>query len=325
MIEVQNITKRFGATLAVDRVSFTVNKGEVVGFLGPNGAGKTTTMRVMLGLLVPDDGNVRINGKDLWEEPVALREQVGYLPENTPLYEELPTIDFLRFIGSMRGLKGKALQQRVDEVIETCALTEMVYKDIAELSRGYRQRVGLASAIIHDPPCLILDEPTSGLDPTQIVEIRRMIRQAGKEKAILFSTHILDEAQKTSDRIIVISNGRIVAEGTPETLARLAQAQNLYEVEFIGDKQALLGRIADKVSIAEEEELPDGWTRFLFSSPTDGDMSEAIFSAVVSISGRLRKLVPKVASLEEVFLQLTQGASVSSKASPAEGSETAQA
>ncbi len=307
MIEVLGITKRFGATLAVDNVSFTVGKGEIVGFLGPNGAGKTTSMRVIMGVISPDAGTVKVNGKDLWEEPSSLRKQIGYLPENTPLYEELPVVDLLRFVGNLHGLNGKALEQRIEELVEICALKEMVYKDVAELSRGYRQRVGLAVAFVNDPPCLILDEPTSGLDPTQIVEIRRLIREAGKEKAILFSTHILDEAQKTSDRILVISRGRIVAEGTPETLTRLARGQNLYEVEFLGDRNLLIRKLADSLSIAEEESLTDGWTRFVFAGGADEDKSEVIFASVVSVGGRLRKLVPKVATLEEVFLELTRG------------------
>ncbi len=309
MIEVREITKHFGETLAVDNVNLTVNKGEVVGFLGPNGAGKTTTMRVMMGLLTPETGTVRVNGKDLWEEPIALREQIGYLPENTPLYEELPVIDLLRFVGRMHKIYGRKLEDRIDEIIQICSLSEMVYKDVAELSRGYRQRVGLAVAIIHDPPCLILDEPTSGLDPTQIIEIRRLIREAGKEKAILFSTHILDEAQKTSDRIVVISRGRIVAEGTPESLAKMASGQKSYEIEFIGDKPSLLSKLSDFVAVTEEEKLMDGWTRFFLTSTNDLDVSENIFNAVVSVNGKMRKLIPKVATMEEVFLELTRGES----------------
>jgi len=307
MIEVENITKYYGSTLAVDDVSFRVNEGEVVGFLGPNGAGKTTAMRIMLGLLTPDRGTVRLNGIDLWQDSVALRKNIGYLPENTPLYEELSVVDLLRFVGSVRGIKGKALNRRVDELIEICSLTEMAYKDVGELSRGYRQRVGLALAIIHDPPCLVLDEPTTGLDPTQIVEIRRLIREFGTKKAILFSTHILDEAQKTSDRILVISRGKIVAEGTPETLTRLARGQNLYEVEFFGDKDAFVKKLEGVLELAEEENLPDGWVRMVLVGKTQEDLSERVFSEVVSSGGKLRKLVPRVATLEEVFLELTRG------------------
>mgnify|MGYP001025381785 CR=1 FL=1 len=320
MIEVENITKYYGSTLAVDDVSFRVNEGEVVGFLGPNGAGKTTAMRVMLGLLIPDRGTVRLNGTDLWQDSVGLRRNIGYLPENTPLYDELSVVDLLRFVGSMRGIRGKALNKRVDELVDICSLSEMAYKDVGELSRGYRQRVGLALAIIHDPPCLVLDEPTTGLDPTQIVEIRKLIREFGTKKAILFSTHILDEAQKTSDRILVISRGKIVAEGTPETLTRLARGQNFYEVEFFGEKSALLEKLQGALELGEEENLPDGWVRMVLVGRTQEDLSEKVFSAVVSSGGKLRKLIPRVATLEEVFLELTRGEFATRSPSPASGS-----
>lgn len=307
MIEVEHLTRRFGATLAVDDVSFQVKQGEIVGFLGPNGAGKTTAMRLITGLLYPHAGSVRVNGLDVFEEPVAVRQQLGYLPEDTPLYDDMPVIDFLRFIGSIRGIRRAELNRKVNEMVEVCSLADMAYKDIAELSRGYRQRVGLAQALIHDPPVLILDEPTSGLDPTQIVEIRKLIRNIGKEKAILFSTHILDEAQKTADRIVVISRGRIVAEGNPETLSRKAHGRDSYEVEFSGDFSALEGKLGRLVDVTGRKETGHGWQHISFAGKTSGDVSADIFDAAVAVGGRLRRLQKHAATLEEVFLELTRG------------------
>ena len=308
MIEIEHLTRRFGSVVAVDDVSFQVKAGEIVGFLGPNGAGKTTTMRMITGVLYPHGGTVRLNGRDVMEEPVAVRRDLGYLPENTPLYDEMPVIDFLRFVGSIRGIRGASLSQRVNEMVEVCALGNMAYKDISELSRGYRQRVGLAQALIHDPPVLIMDEPTAGLDPTQIVEIRKLIRDIGKEKAILFSTHILDEAQKTSDRIVVISKGRIAAEGDPETLMRQASGRDSYEVEFSGNLAALKAKLAPVLDVTSEREMGDGWMHISLAGKTGEDASADIFDATVADGGRLRRLQKQEATLEDVFLELTRGA-----------------
>jgi len=307
MIEVEHLTRRFGATVAVDDVSFEVKPGEIVGFLGPNGAGKTTAMRVITGLLYPHAGRVRVNGQDVFDDSASVRQGLGYLPENTPLYDEMPVIDFLRFIGAIRGLRGAELRSRIDEMVVVCSLGEMAFKDIGELSRGYRQRVGLAQALMHDPPVLVFDEPTSGLDPTQIVEIRKLIRDIGKQKAILFSTHILDEAQKTSDRILVISHGRIVAEGSPETLSRQVHGRDVYKVEFAGDVAALEARLAQLLEPTGRLDIEEGWAHIVLTCKTTGDVSADIFDAAVAVGGRLRRLQKQAATLEEVFLELTRG------------------
>jgi len=307
MIEVENLTKKFGATLAVDNVTFTVKPGEVVGFLGPNGAGKTTTMRVITGLIYPQAGTARVNGYDIWDDPVAVKRSLGYLPESTPLYEEMGVVDFLRFTAEARGIPKKDIQARVDEMIETCALKDMAFKDVSELSRGYRQRVGLAQALIHDPPALILDEPTSGLDPTQILEIRKLVRKLGESKAILFSTHILDEAQKTCDRILIITDGRLVGEGSPQELAAMAKGSSLYRVEYRGELQRLLSAVPVHMKVVQEQRLPDGWMALDISSSEADDRSEELFDAVVAAEGKLRRLARKEATLEEVFLHLTGG------------------
>ncbi|OGK09823.1 MAG: hypothetical protein A2Y63_04770 [Candidatus Riflebacteria bacterium RBG_13_59_9] len=307
MIKVENLTKRFGSTVAVDDVSFIVKPGEVVGFLGPNGAGKTTTMRIIAALMYPQSGTVSVNGRDIWREPVEVRKLLGYLPETTPLYEEMSTIDFLHFIAAVRGIPPREIPARVEEMIEVCALQAMVYKDISELSRGYRQRVGLAQALIHDPPVLVLDEPTSGLDPTQILEIRKLVRKLGQTKAILFSTHILDEASKTSDRILIISDGKLVGEGSPQELSVMASGEAFYSVELQGDADAFVEKLPEYFAVAARHPAPEGTTALELSCSEPSDRSEDLFDLTVAINGKLRRLNRKETTLEEVFLKLTKG------------------
>jgi ABC-2 type transport system ATP-binding protein len=217
MIKVEGITKRFGPTLAVDDVSFEVNEGEVVGFIGPNGAGKSTTLRIITNYYNPDQGRISIAGHDIRTRPELVRQSLGYLPEGTPLYQEMGVVEYLTFLANVHGLKGQSARDRVDGIIETTRLTEMAHKDIGQLSRGYRQRVGLAQALIHDPPFLILDEPHTGLDPIQIKDIRELIIEIGHSKAILYSSHVLPEVLLTSTRMIIINRGRKVADGTLES------------------------------------------------------------------------------------------------------------
>jgi ABC-2 type transport system ATP-binding protein len=306
MIEVEHLTKRFGATLAVDDVSFTVKPGEVVGFLGPNGAGKTTTMRVLTGLIMPQAGTARVNGKDIWEQPVEVRRVLGYLPESTPLYEEMSVTDFLRFIAEVRGIAKKDIKSKVDEMIETCSLQTMAFKDISELSRGFRQRVGLAQALIHDPPVLILDEPTSGLDPTQILEIRKLVCTLGKTKAILFSTHILDEASKTCDRILIISDGKLVGEGSPQDLAAMTAGEAVYTLEIKGDADAFLSKLPAEFKLGKRTVEGDRTVLELASLDVT-DRSEELFDFAADAGCKLLRLNRMEASLEEVFLKLTKG------------------
>jgi len=307
MIEVENLTKRFGSTLAVDTVSFTVKPGEVVGFLGPNGAGKTTTMRIITGLIYPQSGTARVNGMDIWDEPVDVRKLLGYLPEATPLYDEMNVMDFLGFVATVRGIPPREIAARVERMIEVCSLQTMAFKDISELSRGFRQRVGLAQALIHDPPALVLDEPTSGLDPTQILEIRRLVRELGKEKAILFSTHILDEANKTCDRILIINNGRLVGEGSPHDLAAMASGETIYSLEFKGDTELLTEKLPDHFKVTHSRPGGEGYTGLELACSDPADHSEELFDLTVSVGGKLRQLSRKEATLEDVFLELTKG------------------
>lgn len=218
MIEVRNLVKHYGDVKAVDDISFTVKNGEILGFLGPNGAGKTTTLKVITGYLSPTAGNVFVDGMNVLDDSMEIRKMIGYLPEMNPLYHDMQVYDFLEFVARVREIDKNQFRTRLNEVIDLCGLKGVVHKNINELSKGYCQRVGLAQAIIHDPEILILDEPTSGLDPNQIVEIRGLIKNLGKEKTVIISSHILQEMQATADRMIIINKGRIVADGTVEEL-----------------------------------------------------------------------------------------------------------
>lgn len=218
MIEVESLTKRFGKKTAVDHLSFSVEKGEVLGFLGPNGAGKSTTMRMLTGFFPPTSGNARICGISMIDRPMAAKRLIGYLPESAPVYNDMTVIGFLKFCAEARGLHGGKRRSAIESAIEACALEQVVRQSIATLSKGYRHRACLAQALLHDPEVLILDEPTDGLDPNQKHEIRQLIRRLGKEKAILFSTHILEEVDAACSRVLIVDRGKIVADGTPEQL-----------------------------------------------------------------------------------------------------------
>src|SRR5436309_543567 len=212
MIRVQEITKKYARNLAVDHISFEVQKGEIVGFLGPNGAGKTTTMRMLTCFLPPTSGTATVAGFDVLEQPLEVKKRIGYLPEMPPLYPEMGTAEYLSFVGKLKGLSGAELSKRIDYVCERCAIADVKKKLLGRLSKGYRQRVGLAQAIIHNPDVLILDEPTAGLDPNQLVEIRELIRNIGKEKTVMLSTHIMQEVEAICDRTIIVNKGKIVAD-----------------------------------------------------------------------------------------------------------------
>jgi ABC-2 type transport system ATP-binding protein len=218
MIEIKNLTKKFGQNLVLDNLSFSVAKGEILGFLGPNGAGKTTTMKIITSFWSPTSGSILIGGLDTSSDSLATRRKIGYLPETVPLYEDMRVFEYLKFVAEIRGLDKSQVKARIKEVVITCGLTKVLRQPIEELSKGFRQRVGLAQAIMHEPDILILDEPTTGLDPNQIVEIRDLIKKIGQEKTVIFSTHILGEVSATCNRVIIINNGKIVGQGTPKEL-----------------------------------------------------------------------------------------------------------
>ena len=229
-IRISSLTRRYGDQIAVNDISFTVRTGEVLGFLGPNGAGKTTTMKMICGSIAPDAGQIEVGGYSALTEAEHVRKLIGYLPENNPLYLDMPVIDMLRFTARLQGVEKSRVSERIGEMIRVCGLDAEKHKRIGELSKGYRQRVGLAQAMVHDPEVLILDEPTTGLDPNQIVEIRELIRELGRAKTVIFSTHILPEVEATCDRILIIHKGRIVADGDPLTLRKQAMGKEMLRV-----------------------------------------------------------------------------------------------
>ena len=255
MIEIRNLTKRFGPLTAVDGVSFDVGRGEVLGFLGPNGAGKSTTMKMVTGFLAPDGGTVRIGGTDIAEDPVAVKRRIGYLPEGAPLYGEMTTRAFLGFIAGIRGFRGAEAQRRVDTAAGRVSLGSIIEKPIGTLSKGFKRRVGLAQAILHDPPILILDEPTDGLDPNQKHEVRTLIRGMSKEKAIVLSTHILEEVDAVCTRATIIANGRVVSDGTPEELLRRSRTHNALRLGLarVEDAGGVIGKLKTVPGVAGAE------------------------------------------------------------------------
>lgn len=311
MIEVKNLLKTYGSTRAVDDISFTINKGEVVGLLGPNGAGKTTTMRILTCYISPDSGMASVGGYSVIDQSLDVRRILGYLPEAAPLYQEMNVIDYLGFISDIHGL-GAAKKGRIEAMVETTGLSGVVHKDINELSKGYRQRVGLATAMIHDPEYLILDEPTTGLDPNQIVEIRNLIRKIGhdRNRCVILSTHILPEVEATCDRAIIINDGKIIAEGTPTELSGFAHGSDVYHVDAIGNSNIIEAAFKSNSKISSFTLKSDSGNNHLvydITSASNQDISEEIFDLAVSKGFKLTRLHREVASLEDIFRTLTIG------------------
>jgi ABC-2 type transport system ATP-binding protein len=306
MIEVQNLTKRYPTRVAVDDVTFSVRSGEIVGFLGPNGAGKTTTMRVLTGFLPPTSGSARVAGHDVVAESRKARAAIGYLPESAALYPEMRVREFLAYRARLEGVPGSAVGERVSEAVERCLLSEVAGRRIENLSKGFRQRTSLAGALVHQPPVLVLDEPTVGLDPMQIIKIRETIRALGKERAVLLSTHILPEVDAVCDRILIISEGRIVAEGTASQLRQKFAQRPVLSAAFRGTVPAreALASLPGVVSV--EEHAGEKETRVRLECEPDADPSEAVFQMAVSKGWILRALSRDQLSLEEVFVRLTQ-------------------
>ncbi len=309
MIQVENLTKSYGKTRALKGVSFSINKGEIVGFLGPNGAGKSTTMKILTCYMPADSGSASVAGYDTFDSSLEVRKRIGYLPESAPLYTDMPVVDFLKFAGSMHGLKGNRLQKQVKNVIDRTGLGSAVAKNIGELSKGYRQRVGLAQALIHEPDFLVLDEPTSGLDPNQIVEIRDLIREIGREKTVILSTHILPEVTATCDRAIIISDGRVVASGTPDELIRRGSGAAGITTSIRGpqpDVEHKVAAIPGVDTVRQLEVLKDKTVRLHVDSENGQDLPEKIFRCCVDNGWTLTELRQDVASLEDVFAELTR-------------------
>ena len=302
-VEVKHLTKIFGHQRAVDNISFQVGTGQILGFLGPNGAGKSTTMKIATCYLPPSSGTILVNGHDVTLEPLAVRRVVGNLPEHNPLSLDMYVTEYLEFAGHLHQLKGQVLQQRVREMVSLCGLSAEQGKKIGSLSKGYRQRVGLAQALIHDPQVLILDEPTTGLDPNQLQEIRSLIRNIGKEKTVIFSTHIMQEVSAICDRVVIINQGQVVADSLVAELEKGPREEVLTIVEFENDiDQALLQSIP---GVRQVEALPGHQYR-LRSNPGQ-DVRSAVFSLAAQHQWSLVGLRQEENSLEKVFRELTEG------------------
>ena len=308
MIEVQNLTKRFVGRTAVDGISFSVGKGEVVGFLGPNGAGKTTTMRMLTGYLPPSSGKAAIAGHDVFDDSLKARREIGYMPENVPLYEDMRVTEYLSFRAGLKGVKIREVRSSVDRALELCGLVDVKKKMIGSLSKGYRQRVGLADALVHRPRLLILDEPTNGLDPNQIRQVRALITQLSADHTILLSTHILSEVEVTCRRVIIINRGRIRADDTPENLAGNMQSSGTVSVELrtapAGAEEKL--QALEPVRRLTVEAVGDGWHRFDLKVEPEPDVREEISRLAAAQNWPLRELTRHTATLEDVFVELTK-------------------
>jgi ABC-2 type transport system ATP-binding protein len=305
MIEVQRITKRYGAHTAIDHVTFSVAKGEVLAFLGPNGAGKTTTMRILTGFLPATSGSATVAGFDCFEQSMEVKRRIGYLPENPPLYHELTVREYLTFVGRLKGLRGEELTRQQDRVLERLSLGDVRHRLIGNLSRGYRQRVGLAQALIHDPPVLILDEPTVGLDPKQIIEIRDLIRNLAGSHSVILSTHILPEATAVCQRVVIISRGRIVAEDTPDHLSAQLRRSEKISLSLRTPPPDVDERLRAMKGVVNLFPQPESGT-FVIECALGQDIREELARLAVTSGWGLLELKSMSMSLEDVFLQLTQ-------------------
>ncbi len=309
MIEINHLTKVYGIQKAVNDISFRVEQGEIVGFLGPNGAGKTTTMKIITCFMPPTSGDVKIGELSVAENSLEIRRMIGYLPESNPLYLDMNVVDFLRYVAELRNIEKSKHNARIREVIEICGLGDVLHKDIGQLSKGYKQRVGLAQAMIHDPAILILDEPTIGLDPNQMVDIRNLIKRLGKEKTVILSTHILSEVQATCDRAVIINRGEIVADSTIADLQRGAEQQDSIDLALDPTDDDVIAKLTQVVGVAEVREIfPDASTnelhfRILMSPGVDP--RREIFKTAVEHNWVIMGMNREVRSLEEVFHKLT--------------------
>ncbi len=316
MIEVERLSKIYVDVAVVDDISFFVPEGQVLGFLGPNGAGKTTTMRMITGFLPPSAGRVVVAGCDLDQDPVALRRRVGYLPENVPLYPEMRVDEYLRFRADVEEVPRAQLRGNLDYVVERCLIGDVRRQVIGTLSKGFRQRVGLAGALIHQPPVLILDEPTVGLDPNQIIKIRELIRELGREHTVVLSTHILPEVEQICERVFIIDRGRIVADGAPEELRTRMVGNPVVRVTLSGASDGAVTDLALVPGVTGVSEEGDG--RFRIEHSADADPREAIFRLAVMRGWVLLELAQEKATLEDVFVRITTHDAASADVVPQE-------
>ena len=307
MIEVKNLTKKYGGNVAVDDVSFKIRGGRIYGFLGPNGAGKSTTMNIIAGSLAATSGSVLINGCDICDDPIEAKKQIGYLPEIPPLYADMTPVEYLRFVAEAKGVKAARIDKQVNEVMEQTGITHMKDRLISGLSKGYKQRVGIAQAMLGDPDVIILDEPTVGLDPQQIIDIRALIRKLGEEKTVILSSHILAEIREVCDHIIIISRGKIVADSSLEELESRAGDGITLRMSIKGAKDAILGVVANYPNIRDYRVLSDqdGVVNIELDLPQGIDIRDELFFAMAEKRCAVINIEQESASLEQIFLSLT--------------------
>jgi len=309
MIKVENLTKYYGEICAVNDISFQINKGEILGLLGPNGAGKTTFMRILTCYLDPSAGTIQVKDYSIRDHPFEIKKMMGYLPENAPLYPDMLVYDYLQYVADIRQLDRKTKLERIDQLAATCSIKEVMHQPIGELSKGYKQRVGLAQAMMGDPEILVLDEPTSGLDPNQIIEIREIIKKIGKEKTIILSTHILSEAEATCDRAVIINKGKIVADSSIEDLKQSLGKESIIALAFRNaDFAAVRGVLAriDGVTAVEKTESGDGVLAVNVTCRTGEDIRGRVYAAIKQQDWLLLEFYQQFRSLENIFRELTK-------------------
>ncbi len=309
MIQIQDLTKYYGDTCAVDHITLDIREGEILGLLGPNGAGKTTALRMLTCYLEPTSGDIRVQGLSVREHPLGIKQLFGYLPESAPLYPDMIVLDFLRFVADVRGLGNGAGDRRIHELASLCGLSGAMHKSIHELSKGYKQRVGLAHALMNDPQILVLDEPTSGLDPNQIIEIRDIIREIGRKKTIIFSTHILSEAEATCDRVVIINKGAIVADGKTDQLKRGADNGFRVDIELASaDLDAVRSAFAAVQGVRETIPVgpQDGSLAVRVSGESEGDIRPALYDIIRGNGWPLLEFRRESRTLEHIFRELTK-------------------
>jgi gliding motility-associated transport system ATP-binding protein len=306
MIKVEQLTKKYAGVTGIDQISFEVGKGEIVGFLGPNGAGKTTTMRILASYMPASSGRASIAGFDVFSQSLSARRHLGYLPENVPLYHDMRVNEYLRYRGALKGLTGRRLKSRLGTIKELCGLSEVGRKKISGLSKGFRQRVGLAEAMIHEPDLLILDEPTIGLDPNQIRQVRELIKSLGQRHTILLSTHILSEVEATCSRVIIINRGRIEASDTPDNLVNQLRTSGLLRVEMKCGSDDPVSYLSEVTGVREVRKVTDGeWHSFEIRVEANSDPREEVFQLAVDRKWVIRELSKERATLEDAFVELT--------------------
>lgn len=310
MIEVKNLTKRYGDHVAVDHISFTIEKGKIYGFLGPNGAGKSTTMNMITGYLAATEGQVLINGHDIFEEPEEAKKCIGYLPELPPLYMDMTPKEYLEFVAELKGIPKKDREQMIIDVVELTKIKDVAHRLIKNLSKGYRQRVGLAQAVLGYPELIILDEPTVGLDPKQIIEIRDLIKKLGKKHTVILSSHILPEVSAVCDEVIIIAHGQVLAEDTPDNLGKFVTGANSMEIRVKGPDykvKSILKKVRSVRKIETHNAPEEGCTDVIVTSSMDDDIRESVFYAFAEAKVPILSMSSVNVSLEDVFLKVTEG------------------